>query len=153
MLLKLIIMTAVFLSIADPSAKVFVQQSSEPISVFYSNNRSSRVQAITRMVALVGLLIFSNSGRLAAQTLTYAANAAAFNNTIFLNTPITADTNGVIFFGFRVQQTAPAPLNTTNGGFARLDASGNSNYVLAGDAAADARISRDSHNCAPALSN
>src|SRR5438105_1222484 len=75
MLLKLIIMTAVFLSIADPSAKVFVQQSSEPKSDFYSNNRSSRVQAITRMVALVGLLIFSNSGRLAAQTLTFAGNA------------------------------------------------------------------------------
>ena len=83
----------------------------------------------------------------------YTNNAAAFNNTIFINTPITADTNGAIFFGFRIQQTAPAPLNTTNGGFARIDPAGNTTYVLVNTAANDALISRDSHNCAPALSN
>src|SRR5438046_2429527 len=83
----------------------------------------------------------------------YTSNAAAFNNTVFINTPITADTNGVIFFGFRVQQTAPAPLSTTNSGFVRLDSSDTANYVLAGAAAADNLAYRDSHNCAPALSN
>ena len=83
----------------------------------------------------------------------YTSNATGFNDTVFINTPITADTNGVIFFGFRVQGTAPDPLNTTNGGFARIDAAGNATYVLADTAAADPRISRDSHNCAPALSN
>jgi hypothetical protein len=83
----------------------------------------------------------------------YSSNAAAFNNTIFINTPFTADTNGVIFFGFRVQQTAPAPLSTTNSGFVRLDSSDNANYVLAGTAAATNLTYRDSHNCAPALSN
>jgi hypothetical protein len=57
-----------------------------------------------------------------------------------------------VFFGFRVQQIPPAPLNTTNDGFARLDSAGNGSYVLAGAAAADTRIYRDSHNCAPALS-
>ena len=83
----------------------------------------------------------------------YTSNASAFNSTVFINTPITTDTNGSIFFGFRVQGTAPAPLNTTNGGFARIDPAGNATYVLAGAAAADNRIVRDSHNCAPALSN
>ena len=86
----------------------------------------------------------------------YNANSGGnngFNNTIFINTPLTADSNGNIFFGFRVQQTAPAPLNTTNSGFARLDPDGNGIFVLAGDAAGDSRIYRDSHNCAPALSN
>ena len=83
----------------------------------------------------------------------YLANAAAFNSTIFINTPMTADSNGNIFFGFRVQGTAPAPLNTSQSGFARIDPSGNGIYVLAGSAAGDAAITRDSHSCAPALSN
>ena len=82
----------------------------------------------------------------------YLANAAAYDATIFINTPITADSNGNIFFGFRVQGTAPAPLNTTQSGFARLDPNGNGTYVLAGTAANDANIRRDSHNSAPALS-
>ena len=83
----------------------------------------------------------------------YQANAAGFNSTIFINTPLTPDSNGNIFFGFRVQGTAPAPLNTTQSGFARIDPSGNAIYVLAGTAANDASITRDSHNSAPALSN
>ena len=83
----------------------------------------------------------------------YLANAAAYNSTIFINTPITADSNGNVFFGFRVQGTAPAPLSTTQSGFARIDPNGNGTYVLAGTAANDATISRDSHNSAPALSN
>jgi hypothetical protein len=83
----------------------------------------------------------------------YNANAAAYNNTIFINTPITADTQGNIYFGFRVQGAAPAPLNTTQSGFARIDTNGNGNYVLAGAAASDAAIDRVSHNMAPALSN
>ena len=84
----------------------------------------------------------------------YASNAAAFNSTIFINTPITADTNGVVFFGFRVEGgTAPEPLNTTNSGFARIDPDGNCIYVLAGAAAGDSRARSDTHNCAPALSN
>ena len=83
----------------------------------------------------------------------YQANATAFNSTVFINTPITTDTNGNVFFGFRVQGTAPAPLSTTQSGFARIDPSGNATYVLAGTAASDANIGRDSHNSAPALSN
>ncbi len=44
----------------------------------------------------------------------YLANASAYNSTIFINTPLTADSNGNIFFGFRVQGTAPAPLNSNS---------------------------------------
>src|SRR5258705_4052496 len=83
----------------------------------------------------------------------YTANAAAYNATIFVNTPITADSHGNIYFGFRVQGTAPAPLNTTQSGFAKLDTSGNGIFVLATAAANDGAIQRDSHNVAPALSN
>ena len=83
----------------------------------------------------------------------YLANAASYNSTIFINTPITADSNGNVFFGFRVSGTAPAPLSTTQSGFARIDPNGNATYVLAGTAANDTNIRRDSHNSAPALSN
>jgi hypothetical protein len=83
----------------------------------------------------------------------YQANKSGFNSTVFINTPITADAGGNIFFGFRVQGTAPAPLNTTQSGFARIDANGNATYVLAGNAAGDANIARDTHNSAPAISN
>jgi hypothetical protein len=83
----------------------------------------------------------------------YNSNATAFNNTVFVNTPITADSSGNIYFGFRVQGTAPAPLNTTQSGYARIDTNGNGIFVLAGAAANDANINRDSHNVAPALSN
>src|SRR6185295_11662707 len=37
----------------------------------------------------------------------YNANATAYNNSIFVNSPITADSHGNIYFGFRVQGTAP----------------------------------------------
>jgi hypothetical protein len=83
----------------------------------------------------------------------YNANATAFRNTIFVNTPLTSDAAGNIYFGFRVQGTAPAPLNTSQSGIARIDANGNGTYVLAGAAAGDGAISRVSHNVAPALSN
>jgi hypothetical protein len=89
-----------------------------------------------------------------ADVSTYNSNAAAFNSTVFINTPLTADTNGAVFFGFRMDTNgAPAPLSTTNGGFARIDSAGNSVFVLAADAAGDDQIGRDSHNSAPALSN
>jgi len=83
----------------------------------------------------------------------YNSNAAAYNSTIFVNTPITADSNGNIYFGFRVQGTAPAPLSTTQSGFARIDTNGNGKFVLASAAASDSLIDRNSHNVAPALSN
>jgi len=83
----------------------------------------------------------------------YLGNAAAYNATIFINTPLTADSNGNVFFGFRVQGSAPAPLSTTQSGFARIDPNGNGSYVLTGTAAANSTMNRDCHNSAPALSN
>jgi hypothetical protein len=83
----------------------------------------------------------------------YNANPAAYNSTVFINTPLTPDSNGNIYFGFRVEGTAPAPLNTTQSGFARIDANGNGIFVLAATAANDANVTRDSHNSAPGLSN
>jgi hypothetical protein len=82
----------------------------------------------------------------------YNANKSGFNSTVFIDTPITGDSKGDIFFGFRVENTAPAPLNTMESGYARIDAAGHGTFVLAGNAAADINIMHDSHNLAPALS-
>ncbi|PWU11113.1 MAG: hypothetical protein C5B50_24000 [Verrucomicrobia bacterium] len=82
----------------------------------------------------------------------YSTNAAAYNSTVYLDTPITADANGTIFFGFRVIGNAPAPLNTTNSGYARIAPNGTATYVLAGNAAGDPSVNSDSSNCAPGLS-
>ncbi len=82
----------------------------------------------------------------------FERDKAAFTSSVFVNTPLTADSVGNVYFGFRVQGSAPAPLSTTQSGFARIAPDGNGIYVLAGSAAADVAITRDTHNSAPALS-
>ena len=83
----------------------------------------------------------------------YNANKGAYDATVVVNTPIIADSAGNIFFGFRVQGVAPAPLSTQQSGLARLTSGGIGTRVLVGDAANDPLIDRDSHNAGPALSN
>jgi hypothetical protein len=110
-------------------------------TVYFIDNPDSAAHG-----APVQLVFYTSPGN-------YLANAAAFNASVFINTPLTADSSGNVFFGFRVEGTAPAPLNTTQSGFARIDAGGAGAYVLAGTAANDGSVTLDSHNCAPALSN
>ncbi|HEX7779924.1 MAG TPA: hypothetical protein VF424_11815, partial [Vicinamibacterales bacterium] len=83
----------------------------------------------------------------------FQANSGGFTGTVFVNTPITADRQGNVFFGFRVQGTAPPPLSTSQSGFARIAPDGTARYVLASDAAADPSAARNTHNSAPALSH
>jgi hypothetical protein len=80
----------------------------------------------------------------------YNANPAAYNSTVFINTPITADSSGTIFFGVRVTGSNPSNLVS---GIVRIDASGNGTWVSAAAAAGDSAIGVVPHNCAPALSN
>jgi uncharacterized repeat protein (TIGR01451 family) len=83
----------------------------------------------------------------------YNTNASAFNNTIFANTPITGDSAGNVFFGFRIQGTAPAPLSTSQSGLARITSAGTASFVHASAATGDGTMDLDSHNVGPALSN
>ena len=80
------------------------------------------------------------------------ATPLAHKAAIYIDTPLTPDTNGNIFFGFRVSGTAPAPISSTSSGFARLDSSGNGTWVLTKTAAGDSSIVNDCHNSAPAIS-
>ena len=79
----------------------------------------------------------------------YAANAAAFDATVFINTPLTADAQGNIFFGFQVTGANPAGLV---GGIARVAPDGTAIFVGAAAAAGDAAIQKPATNCAPSIS-
>jgi uncharacterized repeat protein (TIGR01451 family) len=81
----------------------------------------------------------------------YAANQATFAATVMISTPITADANGNIYFGFDV--TGPNPANLTSG-LARIGADGTGSWISAAAAAqGDTSIVEVASNCAPALSN
>ena len=85
-------------------------------------------------------------GRLAFFGLSnYNANPAAYNSTVFINTPITSDAAGDIFFGFLV--TGSNPLGLTSG-VARIGADGTGSF-----AAVVAGTTQVATNSAPALSN
>ncbi|WP_299428688.1 hypothetical protein [Sphingomonas bacterium] len=80
----------------------------------------------------------------------YNANPAAFDGTVFINTPLTSDANGNIFFGFQVTGTNPAGLVS---GIARVAPDGTGIWVGAAAAVGDAAIKKPAMNCAPALSS
>lgn len=81
----------------------------------------------------------------------YTANPASFNATVFINTPITADSSGNIYFGFRINGSAPLGLHN---GIARIDSSGTGTWISATSASGnDANITYVPHQAAPVLSN
>lgn len=82
----------------------------------------------------------------------YHANQAGFDSSVKINTPITSDSNGNIFFGYQITG-ATLPTGVTSSGIARIDASGNGTFVAASVAASDASISNVAISSAPALSN
>jgi len=79
----------------------------------------------------------------------YNASPAAFDATVFINTPITADSAGNLFFGFIVTGTNPAGLTS---GIARISAAGVGSWAAAATLAADPAIVKVAMNCAPAVS-
>jgi hypothetical protein len=79
----------------------------------------------------------------------YAAAPASFDATVFVNTPLTADSAGNVWFGYTVSSSNPAGLA---GGIARIAADGTGSWVEASVASADAALVKTAMNCAPALS-
>ncbi len=78
----------------------------------------------------------------------YAANPAAYDNNIRINTPITCDAAGNLYFGFIALGATPINLQ---GGIARISANGQGSWVTAAAASHDPSISQVALNCAPAL--
>lgn len=79
----------------------------------------------------------------------YAATPAQFDASVFINTPITVDAQGNVFFGFIATGANPANLVS---GLARIGADGVGSWVSAAAVAGDANIVKVAMNCAPALS-
>ena len=79
----------------------------------------------------------------------YSANTAAFNAGVKVCTPLTSDSQGNIFFGYRTE--GDNPLGITSG-LARVGANGAVSFVTAA-AATGGTASRVVMNCAPAISN
>lgn len=78
----------------------------------------------------------------------YNANTNAYLGNVYIDTPITSDRYGNIFFGFQV--TGSTPLNL-QGGIARIDYNGTGTWVSASTAAGDGNMNKVVMNCAPAL--
>lgn len=84
----------------------------------------------------------------------YQASPAVFNQSVKINTPITSDRYGNLFFGFLVSGTVTLPGNVQLlSGIARIDQNGSGSWVAAATAAGDATIVEPTYNQAPALSN
>ena len=79
----------------------------------------------------------------------FNANPQAYASAVKINTPITADSAGNIYFGFIVNGTTPIGLQS---GLARISADGTGSYVTASSAANDPGITKVDISCAPALS-
>ncbi len=81
---------------------------------------------------------------------TYSNAKAALDASVFINTPITVDSQGNVFFGFIAAGNNGIGLA---GGIARIGADGVGSWTSAGVAAADSGITKTAMNSAPALSS
>jgi hypothetical protein len=92
--------------------------------------------AAAKRLAFYGISIFNQ-------------HAAALTQTVMVDTPITSDAKGNIYFGFLVLGSNPAKLQS---GIARIGADGKGSWVSATAAAGDSTITQVAMNCAPAVS-
>jgi hypothetical protein len=105
-------------------------------TVYYVDNPDTPNATVGGQLAFYGLQNYQN-------------DPTSFNNTVFINTPITSDAQGNIYFGFVTQGTAPMNLVS---GVARIGADGSGTWVPA-TIPGDPNVSIVPNSCAPALSN
>jgi hypothetical protein len=79
----------------------------------------------------------------------YQQSPQAYNASVMINTPITSDSQGNIYFGFLADGSAPLQLQS---GIVRISASGVGTWISARAAAGDSQMTEVVYNCAPALS-
>lgn len=106
-------------------------------TVYYCDSPDSTNAPVIGQIAFYGLT-------------NYLSNTNAYLGNVFIDTPITSDRYGNIFFGFQV--TGSTPLNLTSG-VARIDYTGTGIWISASIAASDPNIVKVAQNCTPALAN
>ncbi|MEO8752919.1 MAG: hypothetical protein ABI624_09590, partial [Casimicrobiaceae bacterium] len=79
----------------------------------------------------------------------YQGAQAQFDASVFINTPLTTDAQGNVFFGFVVTASNPAGLS---GGIARIGADGTGSWIATTIASGNAAVTKPAMNSAPALS-
>ncbi len=107
----------------------------------------------------VQLAFYDASGSSLSEYNASSATKAAFNNSIYIDTPITSDAAGNIYFGFEVNGTPPAGSGLFNGqgGLAKISYNPtthaySASYVTAANASGNSSMSKVVMNCAPAVS-
>jgi hypothetical protein len=79
----------------------------------------------------------------------YKADPQLYQENVLINTPLTADANGNLYFGFLVMGSTPVGLQS---GLARIAADGTGTWVSAASISGDSSITEVAMSCAPALS-
>ena len=80
----------------------------------------------------------------------YQANPQVYQQNVQINTPLTTDANGNLFFGFLVLGSTPIGLQS---GLARVTPDGRGTWVSAAAISGDSAITKVAMSSAPALSN
>ena len=80
----------------------------------------------------------------------YTANESAYNTSIYIDTPLTVDNSGNLYFGF--EETGSNPSGISDGGIGRVSAAGAGSYITTGTAVG-AGSGAPALAAAPALSN
>jgi hypothetical protein len=79
----------------------------------------------------------------------YRKDPTAYQQNVQIDTPLTTDANGNLYFGFLVLGSTPLNLQS---GIARIAANGTGTWVSAATASGDPAITQVAISCAPALS-
>jgi hypothetical protein len=105
-------------------------------TVYFRDNLNTAGSVTPTQVAFFGDSLYKN-------------NKSAFNAGVEINTPLTSDSAGNVYFGYQVSGATP---NSLQSGIARIDSAGNGSFVTVGTATAG-NAAKVVTNCAPALSN
>jgi len=79
----------------------------------------------------------------------WRAHRSAYDEAVQITTPLTAGSDGSLYFGFTVTGPTPAHLSS---GIARIDRHGHATWITAAAAAGNSTVDGVAMNCAPALS-